>query len=534
MNETDMELVRRYAHENAEDAFAELVRRHLDLVHSAAFRQVRSAHLAQEVAQSVFIDLARNAKHLAPKTVLTAWFYEVTRRTAIDVVRRESRRELREQVAHQLETMNSTEPEWKEIEPLLEDAMGTLESADRTAVLLRYFENKSLREVGEALGASENAAQKRVSRAIEQLHRFFRSKGVAASTSGLGILLSTRAVQSVPSQVATAITTAAIQGAAVGITTVSAAIKTVLMTTTQKTLVLTAFFAALGTALYEAREASRLRTQVRHLEAQLPLLADADKVTRERDDATNQLAALRVENEQWKRNSAELLRLRAEVTQLRNDSRLALFNGGDFTGNQTTDTNSLQYVLQILSAKDSNEITDSTRFDAAEKLRSFGSEAVEALPAFVELLYSDTEDKRYGGARALAFISEKSPDAVQQLTSALADGNPEVRDAATHGVGILFNYDFKNVDSSALLQNVLLNLDDSSRTVRADTIQALRQYIDRQHWSGKEAQPELLIPKLIARLTDGYSYARVNAALALGEYGEKAQRRSNEFLQTDQ
>jgi RNA polymerase sigma factor (sigma-70 family) len=107
MNETDLELLGHYGRERSEDAFAELVRRHLDLVHSAALRQVRSPQLAEEVAQSAFTDLARNARRLAPDTILTAWLYQVTRRTAIDVVRREARRQLREQVASEMTAMNA-------------------------------------------------------------------------------------------------------------------------------------------------------------------------------------------------------------------------------------------------------------------------------------------------------------------------------------------------------------------------------------------------------------------------------------------
>src|SRR5438093_6166069 len=102
MNETDLELLARYTKGRAEDAVAEIVRRHLDLVHSSALRQVRSRQLAEEVAQSTFIKLARQARQLASDTILTAWLYQVTRREAIDVVRREARRQLRERVATEM------------------------------------------------------------------------------------------------------------------------------------------------------------------------------------------------------------------------------------------------------------------------------------------------------------------------------------------------------------------------------------------------------------------------------------------------
>src|SRR5271169_6075350 len=106
MTPTDLDLLRDYAEKHSEPAFADLVQRHLNLVFSAALRQVRSPQLAEEVAQSVFIDLARQAEQLAPGTVLTAWLYRVTRRNAIDVVRREARRQLREQVSIELTAMN--------------------------------------------------------------------------------------------------------------------------------------------------------------------------------------------------------------------------------------------------------------------------------------------------------------------------------------------------------------------------------------------------------------------------------------------
>src|SRR5688572_29574286 len=159
MTDTDSELLARYARNGAEESFAEIVRRHLDLVHSAALRQVRSPQLAEEVAQSTFIKLARQAQQLAPDTILTAWLYQVTRREAIDVVRREARRCLREQIATEMNAMNATASDWTHIEPLLDEAMHALDDTDRTAVLLRYFENKSLREVGATLGTSENAAR---------------------------------------------------------------------------------------------------------------------------------------------------------------------------------------------------------------------------------------------------------------------------------------------------------------------------------------------------------------------------------------
>jgi RNA polymerase sigma factor (sigma-70 family) len=129
MNETDLDLLSRYTRQHAEDAFAELVRRHLNLVYSAALRQVRSPQLAEEVAQSTFTDLARNTHRLTPDTILTAWLYQVTSRSAIDVVRREASRQLRERIATEMNALNASDADWSHIEPLLDEAMDTLQMA---------------------------------------------------------------------------------------------------------------------------------------------------------------------------------------------------------------------------------------------------------------------------------------------------------------------------------------------------------------------------------------------------------------------
>jgi RNA polymerase sigma factor (sigma-70 family) len=248
MSDTDLQLLARYTRQNAEDAFAELVRRHLDLVFSAALRQVRSPQLAEEVAQSAFTDLARQAHRLAPDTILTAWLYQVTRRTAIDVVRREARRQLREQVACELNAMNTPAADWAHVEPLLDEAMHALEETDRAAVLLRYFENKSLREVGQTLGTNEDAARKRISRAVERLRHFFAKRGVTIGASGLVIAISANAVQAAPAGLALTISTAAaLVGTSIATTVSATATKAIVMTTLQKTLITATIALTVGT-----------------------------------------------------------------------------------------------------------------------------------------------------------------------------------------------------------------------------------------------------------------------------------------------
>ena len=224
MSDTDLQLLARYTGQHAEDAFSEIVRRHLNLVYSAALRQVRSPQLAEEVAQSVFTDLARQAERLAPDTILSAWLYQVTRRSAIDVVRREARRQHREQVAIELAAMNATTADWTEIEPLLDEAMHSLDETDRAAVLLRYFETKSLQEVGQALATTEDAARKRVSRAVDRLREFFASRGVSVGAGGLVVAISANAVQAAPVGLTATISATALAGKVVATTATAKAI----------------------------------------------------------------------------------------------------------------------------------------------------------------------------------------------------------------------------------------------------------------------------------------------------------------------
>src|SRR5882724_1171673 len=322
MMTADLELLRDYACEKSQEAFAELVRRHVDLVYSAALRQVRSPQLAEEVGQSVFTDLARDAANLKPDTILTAWLYQVTRRTAIDVVRRESRRQARERLAVEMAAMN-TATDWTHIEPLLDDAMEALDETDRAAILLRYFENKSLREVGQSLGTSDDAAQKRVSRAVERLREFFSKRGIAIGAGGLVVVISANAVQAAPLALAATISSAAIlAGTTISTSTAVAATKAIAMTTLQKTIVGAMLTAAIAGGIYERRQNLVLREQNETLRQQNAPQAAEDRALHQKyRELSDKLAALAEENERLNTNTAELLKLRGEVAQLRADAQ---------------------------------------------------------------------------------------------------------------------------------------------------------------------------------------------------------------------
>ena len=305
----DLDLLREFTCNQSQDAFTALVQRHLNLVYWAALRQVRSPQLAQEVAQSVFIDLAHNAARLKPNTILTAWLYEAARRTAINIVRGEARRKVREQIALEMNTINATADDWTQIEPFLDDAMHALDDVDRTAILLRFFENKSLREVGECLGTTDDTARKRVNRAVERLREFFAKRGVTVGGSGLMVAISANAVQAAPVGLAATISTAAaLAGTTIATATATATVtKSIFMTATQKAIIAAALAAAVGTGIYEARQASILRTQIETLQQNSSIDRQIPQSTIDRDEAIRQLAALRAANERLTRDNADLL-----------------------------------------------------------------------------------------------------------------------------------------------------------------------------------------------------------------------------------
>ncbi|MBI3850459.1 MAG: sigma-70 family RNA polymerase sigma factor [Verrucomicrobia bacterium] len=248
MSRSDLELLDSYARERTDDAFAEIVRRHVNIVYGAALRQVRSPQLAEEVAQCVFLELACQANHLSTDTILAAWLYKVTHRISVNLVRGEIRRQVREQTALEMNDMDANTTAWNEIEPLLDEGMHSLEESDRAALLLRYFENKSLREVGQFFGASEDAAQKRVSRAVDRLREFFTRRGVTIGASSLVVMISANAAQAAPVGLSAAITTAAALGNTIATTATATTTKAIVMTTLQKTIATTVVILLCGTS----------------------------------------------------------------------------------------------------------------------------------------------------------------------------------------------------------------------------------------------------------------------------------------------
>ena len=212
----DIALLRDYAERNCEEAFATLVSRHVNLVFSVGLRHTGNPNEAEEITQAVFIILARKAPSLRKETILSGWLYHTARLTAANYLRTELRRRHREQEAHMQSLLEKPEPDaWGQIAPLLDSAMAELSDLDRNAIVLRFFQGRTSREMAAALRVRESAAQKRVTRAVERLRTFFLKRGVTLSTAVIVGTLSAYSVQAAPVGLAASATAGALKGTAV-------------------------------------------------------------------------------------------------------------------------------------------------------------------------------------------------------------------------------------------------------------------------------------------------------------------------------
>jgi RNA polymerase sigma factor (sigma-70 family) len=220
----DMGLLKEYVRDGSETAFAELVRRHIDLVYSVALRHAGVTAHAQEITQTVFIVLARRAAGLRENTILEGWLYGTTRLTALSFLRGERRRQFREQEAYVQSTLQEPTDHllWNQLGPLLDEAMSQLGKKDRDAVILRFFKDQAVHEVATAMQTSDAAAQRRILRALEKLRKFFVRRGVSSTAAIIAVMISTNSIQAAPVGLAKTVSAVAIaKGAAVSTSTLT-------------------------------------------------------------------------------------------------------------------------------------------------------------------------------------------------------------------------------------------------------------------------------------------------------------------------
>ena len=321
---SDAQLLRDYAEHGHESAFREIVARHTDAVYSAALRQVLSHDLACDVAQSVFTDLARKAasmsRTLDANASLLGWLYRSTRFAALNQLREDRRRQVRERHAMEhfgpdSDAASAPALEWERVGPVLDEAMANMSHDDCEALLLRFFQNHDFRAIGQSLGVSDDAAQKRVSRALEKLRSHLSRRGVTTSAAALSIAFSAHAVQGAPAGLAAVLSNTALAATLGTTATVTA---TITMTTLQKTFIAATLAVAVGTGVYEAHRASVSESEVQTLQQQQALLAQQiQQLTRERDTAASNLTTLQSNQERVRRDTDELPKLRGELARLR-------------------------------------------------------------------------------------------------------------------------------------------------------------------------------------------------------------------------
>lgn len=316
MKDSSEELLAIYAERRAEDVFRELVRRHIALVYNTALRLANGdAYLAEDVAQTVFSDLARKAASISSGTLVSGWLYQHTWFTASKMIRTERRRQLREQNTSTMQS--STSDETEELQSALDDALTSLKPEERDVVVLRYFEQVELRRIGELFGISEDAAQKRVARAVEKLRGVFAARGLTVSMVALTTFLSSQCLAAPPA-LASVISSAAIVAAASG---TGAGLAAFLAGTKGKLAVAAACALAVGTPLvWQQKKVNALQAEIERLSA----VVSSNEVLRAEIERLRGETLSAAEREEMNRRFLELQRLRGEVTLLRKQAAEAV------------------------------------------------------------------------------------------------------------------------------------------------------------------------------------------------------------------
>jgi RNA polymerase sigma factor (sigma-70 family) len=428
MMNDDMELVREYAAHQSEQAFETLVSRHLGLVHSAALRQVRDPSAAEEITQTVFIILARKAAALSPKTILPGWLYRTTRYVSAASVKIQRRRERREKEAHMLAATDETPTDlWERLSPILDESMAELRGTERDAIVLRYFQNKSLRDVGVALGVGEYAAQKRVERALDKLRQLLAKRGVVSTTAVIAGAIHSNSVQAISTVQAAAVASAAIAKGATAssstLTLIQSALKIMAWTKIKTAaLIIAAFTLTAGTAavMLQSHDQPEMIYKGKTITAWIKQMYDNE------NDMTAHFALVDIGEPAIPYLVRELTADRKSVCakeplserlRCRSDAAHVLGKLGPKA------YVAIPGMISALSEKKYQPLP----FAAAVGLGEIGPAATNAIPALVETLTNEDFNVRMEAASALAKIGQITPTTVAGLEPLLRDRLPEVR-----------------------------------------------------------------------------------------------------------
>ncbi len=467
---TDHELLTRFARTGEEAAFATLVTRHVNLVWSAARRFTGDDTLASEVTQAVFIILAQKAGRLSAQTVLTGWLYQTARLTAANALKENRRRQQREHQAYMEATLtpNETNEAWQQLAPVLDEAMHALRTADRDAVLLRFFENKSLADVGAALGVTEDAARVRVNRALNKLRALLAKQGIKFGATAIATAVVENSVQAAPMALAAKVSVIAAKGAATtsAITTlVKGTLKIMAWTKAQTAIVVgITILLAVGTATVVIE-----KSKVREFSYQGKPLS----VWLKEYDNTEEVFA---------NNGKKLHELDKIVNQ--------------------AGSNAIPTLLQLLRDEDSKgHDFRSNGNEVSNGFRVLGASATNAVSSLINI-YEQNPAARVDILYSLNCIGTNADVPIDWLLPKLKDADPQVR------AGIAYVLGNMHTKSDQCIPALIECLSDSNRMVRGDTALALGA-------CGADAKPA--IPKLVEMLKDKEKGVRRSVALALTE-----------------
>jgi RNA polymerase sigma factor (sigma-70 family) len=284
----NQQLLADYVETGSEAAFRELVLRYTNLVYSVAIRVTcGNSQLAEDIGQTVFSDLSRKARSLSREVMLGGWLHRHTCFVAATVMRGERRRKHRENHAVQMSaTQDQGEDYLARVAPILDEAINQLDAEDRTAVLLRFFEERNLRSVGEVIGTSENAARMRVARALEKLETLLKQRGVTISASALATVLAGNAVSAAPVGLALSFSTTALIAANSGTGITLGGLKLIAMTNLKLGTICAFLVAGLATDLL-----IRHRSQLEFQRENQSLLQRIAQLQSENENLSNGLAA---------------------------------------------------------------------------------------------------------------------------------------------------------------------------------------------------------------------------------------------------
>lgn len=310
MTPDDSALIQEFVAHDSQTAFAEIVHRYTDFVYSAALRQVNGdSGLASDVSQTVFLDLGRKARSLDGNISLPGWLHRATRLAALAVLRARERRSVREREAFRVQEFERMETsfDWDAVRNVIDEALDNLNETERRAVLLRYFQKRTFTEISAALCITEDAARMRVDRSLEKLRLLLTKKGVTSTSAALSAALTTQSVISAPAGLSSSIALAATAAFA---QSTSTSLLTIMATTKLKTTIAAIIAAgAAAIATHEHQKAKALEMRVTTAESEI-LNSPPNASQKAPSNGEMELNQLRAEH-------SELMRLRAEVAELR-------------------------------------------------------------------------------------------------------------------------------------------------------------------------------------------------------------------------